>query len=227
MPFPRPSAATVRGGVTAHFVTFEGPDGSGKSTHLGRVAAWLRERGFACRTTHEPGGTELGRRVRDVFLGADGDHPADGLVEALLVFAARRQHLVEVIEPELAAGRHVLCDRFTDSTLAYQGYGRRAPLAALLELDRLATAGRRPERTLLFDLPAETARGRGQSASRRERHGGLDRLDAEDLAFYQRVREGYLELARREPARFRVIDAAGSIEATERQVRAALDDLFP
>ncbi len=174
--------------------------------------------------TSEPGGTDFGRAVRDVFLGAGA---ADGLVEALLVFAARRQHLREVIEPELAAGRHVLCDRFTDSTLAYQGFGRQTPLADLEALDRLATGARRPDRTLLFDLPAAVARERGQSAARRAQAGGVNRLDVEDLAFYERIRDGFLALARREPERFRTIDAAGDIAATERQVRAALADLFP
>ncbi len=210
--------------MASRFVTFEGPDGSGKSTHLERAAAWLAERGIPCRTTSEPGGTDFGRAVRGVFLGA---RAADGMVEALLVFAARRQHLSEVIEPALAAGRHVLCDRFTDSTLAYQGFGREVPLADLEALDRLATGARRPDRTLLFDLPAGAARGRGQSAARRAQAGGVNRLDVEDLAFYERVRDGFLELARREPGRFRTIDASGDVAATERQVRAALVDLFP
>ncbi len=208
----------------SYFVTFEGPDGSGKSTHVERAADWLAGRGIPCRTTREPGGTDLGRAVRDVFLGA---HAADGMVEALLVFAARRQHLAEVIEPELAAGRNVLCDRFTDSTLAYQGFGRGVALADLEALDRLATGTRRPDRTLVFDLPAGAARGRGQSAGRRAQPGGVNRLDVEAVGFYERVREGYLELARREPSRFRRIDASGDPEATARQVRSALADLFP
>jgi dTMP kinase len=209
----------------ARFVSFEGPDGSGKSTHLRRVAAWLDERGLAHVTTHEPGGTELGRAVRELFL-SPACRTDDGIVEALLVFAARRHHLAERIDPALAAGRHVLCDRFTDSTLAYQGFGRGAPLESLLELDRLATGRRRPDRTLLFDLPAEQAIERGQSEKRRSRQGGLDRLDSEELAFYSRVRDGFLELAEGEPGRFRVIDARGSVEATGAQVRRALEDLF-
>jgi dTMP kinase len=209
--------------MSGRFVTFEGADGSGKSTHLERFAAWLAGRGIPCLATCEPGGTDLGRAVRDIFLGP---HPADGVVEALLLFAARRQHLAEVIEPTLAAGCHVLCDRFTDSTFAYQGFGRGAPLEELEALDRVATGCRRPDRTLLFDLPAGAARARGQSASRRAQTGGVNRLDEADLAFYDRVRAGYLELARREPERFRTIDATGDLEATERQVRAALADLF-
>lgn len=206
------------------FITFEGLDGSGKSTHLIRAAHWLRGEGLTVVTTHEPGGTPLSDELRRLFL----DHRwavADGTVELLLLFASRRQHLVEVIEPALAAGRVVLCDRFTDSTLAYQGYGRRVPLAQIAEVDRLATGARRPERTLLFDLPPEQAHRRGQSESRRSRPGGVNRLDAEDLAFYRRVREGYLALAEAEPDRFRLIDSSGDPETTAEQVRRALADL--
>jgi len=129
------------------------------------------------------------------------------------------------LEWALSVGRHVLCDRFTDSTLAYQGAGRGADRRVLLEIDRLATGGRRPDRTLLFDLPAEAARSRGLSESRRGRPGGVDRLDREELAFYERVRGGYLELARAESERFRVIDSTGDREATWLQVREALRDL--
>lgn len=206
------------------FVTFEGLDGSGKSTHLRRAAGWLADRQIAHAVTHEPGGTPLGDALRGVFLDPRWGR-LDGTVELLLVFASRRQHLLAVIEPALAAGRHVLCDRFTDSTIAYQGYGRGVPLAAIAQVDRVATEGRRPDRTLLFDLPAEQARERGHSPGRRER-GTADRLDAEDLDFYRRVRQGFLELAASHPERFRVIDSSGEAAATEGQVRKALADLL-
>jgi dTMP kinase len=206
------------------FVTFEGLDGSGKSTHLRRAAAWLGELGHDVLLTHEPGGTPLGDELRRIFLDP-GRTVADGTVEVLVVFASRRQHLLELIDPALAAGRLVLCDRFTDSTLAYQGYGRGVPLTTIAEVDRVATGSRRPDRTLLFDLPAETAHRRGQSERRRQKPGGVDRLDAEDLEFYRRVREGYLALAAAEPGRFRVVDSGGDAEATAEQVRAALADL--
>jgi dTMP kinase len=199
------------------FITFEGLDGSGKSTQLRRAATWLAEQGVAVESTHEPGGTPLGEAIRSVFLGRESQG-IDGRVEMLLVFASRRQHLVEVIDPALAAGRHVLCDRFTDSTRAYQGYGRGVPLALIEEVDRVATGGRRPDRTLLFDLAPEAARAR---LHRDE----ADRLDAEELAFHQRVRQGYLELAAREPRRFRVISTSGEREATAERVRAELLDL--
>jgi dTMP kinase len=207
----------------ALFVTFEGLDGSGKSTHLERAARWLTEAGVAHVVTREPGGTELGAAIRDVFLDRRFSG-MDGTIELLLVFASRRQHLLEVIEPALAAGRHVLCDRFTDSTLAYQGSGRGVPRDLVELVDRAATGRRRPDRTLLFDLPAAEARRRGHSGPRR-RSGTVNRLDAEELAFYERVREGFLELARAEPARFRVIDSGGAPAATQEAVRAALADL--
>jgi dTMP kinase len=205
------------------FITFEGLDGSGKSTHLRRASEWLAERGVPHLVTHEPGGTPLGDAVRAVFLDPRWG-TMDGLVELLLVFASRRQHLLEVIEPALRAGRHVLCDRFTDSTLAYQGYGRGVPLDVIDQVDRLATGGCRPDRTLLFDLPAEAARARGHSPGRRGR-GEADRIDAEDLAFYERVRRGFLEMAEREP-RFQVVDSAGPVKTTEEQICRLLGDLF-
>lgn len=206
------------------FVTFEGLDGSGKSTHLRAATRWLEEAGIELEVTREPGGTPIGRAIRQVFLDTQWED-LDGIVEALLIFASRREHLHRVIEPALAAGRHVLCDRFTDSTLAYQGFGRGVDAAALDALDRLATGRRRPDRTLLFDLPAGLARERGHSTKRQAKPLGVDRLDREDLAFYERVRAGYLELAQREPERFRVIDSSGARAATESQVRAALADL--
>jgi dTMP kinase len=205
------------------FVTFEGLDGSGKSSHLRRVAGEMGQRGVPHRVTHEPGGTPFGNAVRAVFLDPRWG-ALDGTVELLLVFASRRQHLLEVIEPSLDAGCHVLCDRFTDSSRAYQGFGRGVPLALIDQVDRLATGGRRPDRTVLFDLPPEAAHQRGHWGRRAA--GTADRLDAEDLAFYGRVREGFLELAAAEPDRFRVVDSGGAIESTAEQVRAALPELL-
>jgi dTMP kinase len=208
----------------ALFVTFEGLDGSGKSTHLERFARRLDELGVPHLATREPGGTALGAAVREVFLDRRFQG-MDGVVELLLVFASRRQHLLEVIEPALAAGRHVLCDRFTDSTFAYQGYGRGVARETIERVDRLATGARRPDRTVLFDLPADLARQRGHSSARR-RAGAVDRLDAEELAFYSRVRDGYLDLARRESERFRIVDSSAPRPAAEAAVRAALEDLL-
>lgn len=205
------------------FVTFEGLDGSGKSTHLRRASSWLAEREIPHVVTKEPGGTPLGDALRALFLDSRWG-TVDGVVELLLVFASRRQHLLEVIEPALAAGRHVLCDRFTDSTRAYQGWGRGVPLDVIDQVDRLAIGGRTPDRTLLFDLPADKARARGHSPARQER-GAVDRLDAEGLEFYERVRQGFLALSEGDP-RFRVIPSGGSFQATEDGVREALADLL-
>jgi len=203
---------------SGRFVTFEGIDGSGKSSQLRRAAAWLAERGVDVCATHEPGGTPLGDAIRGLFLDSRWGE-VDGTVELLLVFASRRQHLREVIEPALAAGRTVLCDRFTDSTLAYQGFGRGVPRERIETVDRIATGGRRPDLTLVFDLPPEEAQRRGGAAARGR---PSDRLDAESLAFYTRVREGFLALATAEPGRFRVVDSSGSPEATASRVRAIL-----
>ncbi|MDH3402815.1 MAG: dTMP kinase [Acidobacteriota bacterium] len=211
--------------MSGRFITFEGPDGSGKSTHLALAAEWLGGRGVEVLATREPGGTPLGQLVRRAFLDSPWGRP-DGGVEALLVFAARRQHLAEVIDPALAAGRWVLCDRFTDSTLAYQGSGRGESLARLAELDRWATGSRRPDLTLLFDLPATAARERSHSAGRLSRARGINRLDVEDLEFYERVRACYLRLAAAEKERFRVIDSTGSRAATAGRVREALAGLL-
>ena len=208
------------------FVTFEGLDGSGKSSHLKRLAGELERLGVPHRVTHEPGGTPLGDAIRGVFLDHRWER-MDGTVELLLVFASRRQQLVEVIDPALAAGRHVLCDRFTDSTRAYQGCGRGVPAGLIAQVERVATGGRTPDRTLLFDLPPEVAEQRGHHGRRRRDAGAVDRLDVEDLAFYRRVREGYHALARAEPERFRVVDSSGEVEATAAAVRGALADLFP
>ena len=203
------------------FITFEGLDGSGKSTHLACAAGWLASAGIPVRATKEPGGTPLGDALRGVFLDPRWG-ALDGTVESLVIFASRRQHLLEVIEPALAAGSHVLCDRFTDSTIAYQGHGRGASLELIRRIDAIATGGRMPDHTLLFDLPAEEALRRGQSATREV----VDRLDAEDLAFYRRVSEGYAALVRAEPRRFITIDSSGSSERTELAVWQALSGLL-
>ena len=208
------------------FITFEGLDGSGKSTHLARAEEWLRERGVECRVTHEPGGTAIGERIRQIFLDKEVG-TMDGELELLLVFASRRRHLTEVIEPELVAGRHVLCDRFTDSTYAYQGAGRGLRLELIDRVDELTTGCRRPDRTLLFDVAAEVAHERGRD--RRELPGGAgaDRLDLEDLEFYERVREGFLQRALLDQERFIVIRSDRAIEETSASVLEALADLAP
>lgn len=168
--------------MTGRFITFEGIDGAGKSTHLTRCAQWLRDQGIAVVVTREPGGTELGEAIRDWFL----HQPTDPQTEALLAFAARSDHLHRLVRPALAAGQWVVCDRFTDSTVAYQGAGRGLGAARVEALEQWLHADLQPDRTYLFDLdPAEAAR-------RRARARAADRFEAEDIAFFRRVRDGYL-----------------------------------
>lgn len=194
------------------FITFEGIDGAGKSTHLEQTVAWLRARGHEVVLTREPGGTELAERLRELVLHA----PMDALTEALLVFAARRDHLVQLIEPALAAGRTVVCDRFTDATFAYQGGGRGFDLAVLAQLEDWVQRGRQPDLTLWFDLPAAVA------AERRAAVRSPDRFESQDLAFFERVRAGYARRCDAAPARFVRLDALGSREQVGSRVEAAL-----
>ncbi|MDE2689071.1 MAG: dTMP kinase [Acidobacteriota bacterium] len=201
------------------FITFEGLDGSGKSTQLERVAASLDRRGIAHIVTREPGGTPFADLLRELFLRREAAQ-VDGLVELMLVFASRRQHLIELIEPAMANGAVVLCDRFTDSTYAYQGGGRGVPPEVIDEADRLATGCRAPDRTLFFELSPK-------EAQRRRHRETADRIDRENLAFYRRVHEAYERRMAAEPERFRVIDAAAPIDAVARAVESALSDLVP
>ncbi|HXT22565.1 MAG TPA: dTMP kinase [Thermoanaerobaculia bacterium] len=210
--------------VPGRFITFEGLDGSGKSTQLRLAADWLREQGVDVVDTHEPGGTPLGGAVRGIFLDSRWGQ-MDGVVELLLVSASRRQHVLEVIEPALARGAWVLCDRFVDSSWAYQGSGRGIPAERVAMAESLATGGLLPELTLLFDLPAAAARKRGKSPKRAAR-GAVDRLDAEELAFYERVRRGFLDRAAADLGRFRIVDSSGDKDATKAAVRATLQPLL-
>ncbi len=186
--------------------TFEGPEGGGKSTHAAALAQKLREAGHTVKLTREPGGTWLGEAVREILK----DHqppPPTPVAELMLFLAARAQLVEEVIRPALAAGAHVVCDRFADSTAVYQGYGRQFNHAQVRELNRLATGGLIPDRTFLLDLDVSAGLLRAQS---RQSDGGrgTDRIEREALEFHERVRQGYLELARQEPGRFQVLDAA-------------------
>ena len=197
------------------FITIDGPDGGGKTTHARRLADALRERGVDVLLTREPGGTQLGERVRTVLLdGSSGSHAP--IADALLFNAARAQHISEVIRPALAAGRTVVCARYADSTLAYQGYGAGLSLEDLRRLQQIATGGLRPDRTLLLDVPAEVGLSR--------KHDELTRFELTfDVAFHQRVRDGFLAMARQEPDRFRVIDARAPEDDVFAKVLAASD----
>jgi len=197
------------------FVTFEGGEGTGKSTQIERLAALLRTRGLDPLVTREPGGTPIGERVRDLLL--DVDRRPTAATEVFLLEASRAELVATVVRPALEAGRDVLCDRFDDSTLAYQGGGRGLEADTLAALNRFATGGLRPDLTLLLDLdPAVGLR-------RRSGAGEANRLDREPEAFHRRVRERYLELARREPERIVVLDAMAGEDLLETRIRAAYD----
>jgi dTMP kinase len=197
------------------FITLEGVDGAGKSTHLGFVAEWLRQQGREVIVTREPGGTPLGETLRELLLHRDMD--AD--TELLLMFAARQAHLSELILPALARGAWVVSDRFTDASYAYQCGGRGIEVARIAALEAWVQRGFSPDLTLLFDVPPEVAEAR-RSAAR-----AADRFEREADSFFSRVRNAYLERARAEPDRMRVLDARHSIAELQREISQLLQAL--
>ena len=198
--------------MTGRFITFEGIDGAGKSTHIEPTATALRGAGRTVVCTREPGGTELAERLREMVLHA----AMDGVSETLLVFAARRDHIARVIAPALARGEVVLCDRFTDATFAYQGFGRGQSLELLERLEAAVQQGLQPDLTLWFDLDPRLA------AERRAQARAADRFEAEDTAFFERVRRGYLARMSAAPDRFVRIDAGQDRDAVARRVAEIL-----
>ena len=185
-------------------ITFEGIEGSGKTTQIRTVSRWLKRKGFETVLTREPGGTALADRIRSMLLDSQTKR-ISAPMELFLYEVARRDHCSTVILPAMKKGKIVLCDRFTDATLAYQGYGRGLSLKIIEAMNRTATGGLKPDLTFLFDLPVETGL---QRAGKRGR--GLDRLERESKSFHRKVRNGYLTLARKEKRRFRVIHARES-----------------
>jgi len=208
--------------LVGRFITFEGGEGVGKSTQLQRVAAWLRDRGVEVVLTREPGGTPRAERLRTVLLER-GDEPMPVACELLLMFAARATHLANRIEPAVARGAWVLCDRFTDATYAYQGGGRGVPEHDIDALVAIVHPHRLPDLTILLDAPVEIGLGR---AGRRNGEDGPDRFETERRDFFERVRASYLARAAREPRRFRVVDASGSLDDVEAAIRASLEALL-
>ncbi len=195
-------------------ITFEGVEGSGKTTQMARLGRWLRNRGHRVELTREPDGTALGVGVRRLF-----ERSPQPLTEVFLFLAARHQHVAEKIRPWLERGRIVLCDRYTDATVAYQGYGRGIDPATIRELNVQATGGVLPDLTLLFDLdPAEGFRRIGRRR--------LDHFEREKLTFHRRVRRGYLELQRAEPKRVRVIDAGREPATVGAEVRRLVEEFL-
>lgn len=199
------------------FVTLEGVDGAGKSSHIEYIADAVRASGRPhVIVTREPGGTDLAERLRQAILS----EPMTPLMETLLVFAARADHVAKVIRPALDAGTSVICDRFTDATLAYQGAGKGVAGDLIARLAEAAHPGLSPDRTLVFDCPYEVARERLAKTGR-----ALDRFEREDQAFFTRVRGAYLERAKAEPSRMRIIDASRDFESVHRSIQQALKGL--
>jgi dTMP kinase len=199
--------------VTGLFITFEGIDGAGKSSHLEATREWLQARGHEVLGTREPGGTPLAELLREAVL----HRPMDALTEALLVFAARRDHLARVIEPALQRGITVLCDRFTDATFAYQGGGRGFDFGVLRQLEAWVQQGRQPDLTVWFDLPAEEA------AVRRAAARSPDRFEQQGADFFERVRSGYQARADEQPQRYARIDARGDRATVWARVQRVLE----
>jgi dTMP kinase len=199
------------------FITFEGTEGSGKSSQIGALAEYLRQKGYAVLTTREPGGTPIGEQVRAVISKLDNTamHPR---TEILLFQASRAQLVEQVIRPHLSSGGLVLSDRYADSTLAYQGYGYQTDLGRLKTLVDFATGGLKPDLTVFFDLDVE------EGLRRRARGGEWNRLDALDLPFYQRVREGYARLIEADPQRWVIIDASGTPEQVQAELRRVVGE---
>ena len=204
----------LRGGL---FITFEGTEGSGKTTQLERLMARLEQAGYGVTRTVEPGGTAIGREIRRILLDSKNSGLAP-TAELLLYFASRAQNVAEVIRPALAAGRAVVCDRFTDSTVVYQGAGRGLGNEAVMALHSIACDTLQPDVTIYLDIDLETGLSRARERNRSSAGPDESRLDNEAIDFHRRVSEAYLNLAGRERERFRVIDAGGEIEGVAQAV---------
>lgn len=198
------------------FITLEGIEGAGKSTHMDYIACLLKSTGKRIICTREPGGTELGNELRNILLFRKSSHQISEQTELLLMFAARQQHLDEIIRPALKAGKIVLCDRFTDSTYAYQGGGRKIKPTVIAQLARVVHPDLKPDLTLLFDLPVKLGLKRANSRSEK------DSFESEEKAFFERVRKTYLKIAKDEPRRVKVINAAKDIETVQSMIRKIL-----
>lgn len=200
------------------FITFEGPEGCGKSTHAKLLLRYLKRLGYNSVYTREPGGTSTGELIRKILLHSR-DIDISSMAETLLFEASRAQILEEVIRPALAAKKIVICDRYSDSTVCYQGYGGKVPLAAVMEIDRVATGGLKPDITILLDIDTMTG-------LRRASKKGVDRIERKAVAYHRRVRAGYLALARQEPRRIKVIKVSDRIDRTQDSVRSEVDSVI-
>jgi len=200
------------------FITFEGIEGSGKTTQVRSIAQFLREKGYDCIVTREPGGTHVGKKIRSVLLDPE-NKGIDPMTEVLLYTADRNQHLKEVVLPSLSAGKIVLCDRYFDATVVYQGIARGVGIRVIQTIHRLFLNDFKPDMTILLDLPPDLGLSRAwRQIEKGDRAEHETRFEQEALAFHRKVREGYLELARLEPSRFHIFDASRDIEEISREL---------
>ena len=205
------------------FISFEGIEGSGKTTQIQGVYEHLRQKGIDVIVTREPGGSNIGRQIRSILLDSK-NKGLNPLSELLLYMADRAQHLDEIVKPGLSSGKIILCDRYYDATVAYQGYARGLDIDLITQLHGIAFAGYKPDLTFLLDLPPETGLRRAwRQIENGQRTGTETRFEEEALSFHGRVREGYLALARLEPQRFKIIDASGPQEHVKKEILAMLD----
>lgn len=203
----------------AVFISFEGVDGAGKSTQLKLLLKYLDEINVEYVFTREPGGTPVSERIREILL--DPTHTSVSVITEALLFAASRSELVKnVIRPALESGKTVICDRFVDSSLVYQGFAGGLPIEFLSQINQMATGALKPHRTIVLDLPPDVARSRRESSPH-------DRMEQKDDGFHRQVRDGYLELARAEPRRVKVVDASAGIEQVQDQVRYLVEEVLP
>jgi dTMP kinase len=207
------------------FITFEGIEGSGKTTQIQRLKKYLTQKGIPCKVTREPGGTPIGEKIRKILLNPDHREMVPA-TELLLYEAARTQHVKEVIKPFLEKGRVVLCDRFSDATLAYQGYGRKMDLKWIQRLNHLSSQGVRPDVTFLLDCPSDVGLKRAIHRNRTLKQEREERFEREEMEFHRRVRKGYLAIARKEPRRVKVIGTRQGEEKVFEKIRKIIDNLL-
>jgi dTMP kinase len=207
------------------FITFEGVEGSGKTTQIQRLKKYLTRKGLLCKVTREPGGCPIGEKVRKILLNPDHGEMVP-MSELLLYEAARAQHVKEVIEPFIKKGGVVLCDRFSDATIAYQGYGRGIDLNWIEHLNHLSSQGLRPDVTFLLDCPTDVGLKRALQRNRTLKQEREERFEREEIRFHQRVRKGYLAIAKKEPHRVKLIDTWEGEEKVFEKIRIIVDNLL-
>jgi dTMP kinase len=207
------------------FITFEGVEGSGKTTQMRRLKKYLGRRGIPCKVTREPGGSSIGEKIRKILLNPDHREMAP-MTELLLYEAARAQHVIEAIKPFVEKEGVVLCDRFSDATLAYQGYGRRIDLKWIQRLNHVSSQGVQPDVSFLLDCPSDVGLKRAIQRNRALKQEKEERFEREEIQFHRRVRKGYLAIARKEPRRVKVIDTRQGEEKVFEKIRKIVDNLL-